>query len=159
MMVTTHHDPDQDFSGLQTYEWKEGAGGVRGELRLEGNRMLDRRIKSIIDEALHDRGYRRVEGGNPDFQIGYVAALEGKVAYGTVDDYFRYRRRAVWVTGVETVEYDEGTLVLDISDGSTGDPIWRGSAEAELHDDSREYREQKLREAVTRLLDRFPPVT
>jgi hypothetical protein len=51
---------------------------------------------------------------------------------------------------------DQGSLVLDISDGNA--IVWRGIARAKIKiGEKRERREELLREAIRDLLKRFPP--
>ena len=52
----------------------------------------------------------------------------------------------------------EGTLLIDIIDAGARELAWRGTAEAEVHNEaSPEQRQQRLNEAITKILDRFPP--
>ena len=63
------------------------------------------------------------------------------------------------LSGMEIqTEYDEGTLILDIVDAESRTLIWRGSARAEVSATvAPETREARVREAVRRILEQFPP--
>ena len=55
-------------------------------------------------------------------------------------------------------EVSEGTLVLDILDGPSGDLFWSASASAVLKPGaSGADRNKKIDEAVAKLLAKFPP--
>jgi len=57
-----------------------------------------------------------------------------------------------------TYTYDEGTLILDFIDAKTKQPIWRGSAKADVRfNNSPEQKRNKVNQAVTEMLKTFPP--
>ena len=109
----------------------------------------------MVDEELAARGWRRVDEGG-DVGVAYVAALERELAVDEVNDLFRYRGRLWTVSNVEVREFERGTLILDLTDPESGEPLWRGAAEAELHSEDRDYRERRLREAVQAILTELP---
>jgi len=59
--VGVDRDPDYDFTGKQTYAWKEG---VPAE-----NELHQKRIVAGVDGELTRRGLRRVEGEAPDLWV------------------------------------------------------------------------------------------
>src|SRR5439155_27050640 len=55
-------------------------------------------------------------------------------------------------------EYTEGTLILDVLDAATKSLVWRGTAQAEaLPSVDVSTPQARIREAVRRILERFPP--
>lgn len=56
------------------------------------------------------------------------------------------------------IEYEAGTLVLDIVDARTNRVIWRGWAERGMDGviDNQEWMEEEIDEVVTRILERLP---
>jgi hypothetical protein len=55
-------------------------------------------------------------------------------------------------------EYQQGSLILDISTPVPGRLIWRGFARSAIEpDETQEQRDTRLREAVNKLLKQFPP--
>jgi hypothetical protein len=63
-------------------------------------------------------------------------------------DYFEYRR------GVDTYEYEVGTLVLDFVDAKKKELVWRGTASGVI--DPGKTAEQ-IDGIIAKLLDNFPP--
>lgn len=139
----------------QSYSWRAGSGGVHGTARTSNNPVLDRTIKDAIDDALQARGFVHAEG-NGDLGVAYVAAIERELDVTEVNDFLQYRRGAYIVTRTEIREFDLGSLVIDITDGDSGDLVWRGAAEAELHSRNREYRQERLHEGIEAILDALP---
>jgi len=154
--VTHDYDPEVDFSGLKTYAWYAPPAAAAGV-----DTLTTRRISRAVDAELPLRGYRKVEGGSPDFLVHALAAIHQRIeavptsasmGYGWRGGYMAYS------TGTEIRAYDEGTLILDVISPATKVLLWRGTARAAV-DDSRspEEREARIREAVALILDSFPP--
>jgi hypothetical protein len=55
-------------------------------------------------------------------------------------------------------QYREGTLSIDVFDGHTHRPVWHGWAKKELSRKDIEQSETPIRQAVTSVLAKFPPV-
>lgn len=169
MQVTTDYDPEADFADLASYAWKPGPQPETGDPRLD-NRLLDERIRRAIEHALKAKGYEKTTVDQADFLVGYHAAIEGKLDVQTMNDYYGYGYGWGWNYGMGPAggyrgapethvrKFDEGMLIIDISDPATEKLIWRGSGQGEL-DDSRSppQRERQVHEAVDEILKRFPP--
>lgn len=156
MDVRSHRAPAADLTGFRSYAWAEAPGSVEGDIRMANNPLVDARIRETVEREMRVRGWRLVAAPDADLRLAYHAALEGKLDVETFYDYYPYaRRRGFVVSRTESREYDQGTLVLDLIDGASGEVVWRGSAQAELHSQTREYRRQKLEEAVRAILDRL----
>jgi len=62
------------------------------------------------------------------------------------------------ITTTEGREYEQGTLVIDIADASSREAIWRGTGEGVVNRSTNpETNQQRLRQAVDRILAEFPP--
>lgn len=67
-------------------------------------------------------------------------------------------RVGVGSTDVRVSEYEVGTLLLDVVDGSTNELVWRASAQARIDPNRTPQERTKLiRDAVHQMLERFPP--
>jgi hypothetical protein len=169
--VQTDYDPTADFSGFKTWAWVPGRQAETGDPRLD-NAILDGRIRRAVEIQLAEQGFQKASASEPDFLVGYLAAIEGKLDVQTVDRYYGYgpgparsyryppRWRSGGVYGSETYvyEYEEGTLILDVVSPRTRQLVWRGSATAEVNQTAdQERRDERLREAVRKMLERFPP--
>lgn len=169
--VTYNYDPAADFAALRTYEWVPSEQRRTGDPRVDDNPLLDTRIHQAVDGALGAKGYRIEASGSPDFLVGYYVTLDAKVDVQVLNDYYgytpgwgwRYRRGdlPVYRVGAPSAfvdEYDEGTLILDFIEPKTRKLIWRGTARDEVNLSAKlETRQKKLSEAVSRMLENFPP--
>ena len=109
------------------------------------------------------QGYRKVGDGAADFQVAYRTLIVEKHNLQSVNDYYGYDPAWGWggepdEWGEDTVEqYEEGSLILDVSIPSTNYLIWRATAAAEmLQAATPEEREQRVSEAVAKMLALFP---
>jgi Domain of unknown function (DUF4136) len=162
MQVQSDYDPAANFAGLKTYDWIKAAKKVTGNPRLD-DPALDKRIRELIESQLATQGYTNVTGGTPDFLVGFVVALEKKLAVSTMNDYYGYRAGWGWSYGAGTgtvmpesytYEYEQGSLIIDVVNPKTHDLMWRGSAQAEVN---RKKGNEQLSQAIGRILERFPP--
>ena len=95
--------------------------------------------------------------GTPDLLIHYHASINQRIDVNRVD------RRYGYCYGVDcpadVIEYEAGTLVLDIVDSRTNRVIWRGWAQDTVEGvlDNEDEMARQIDEAVTRMLARLPP--
>ena len=89
------------------------------------------------------------------FLIHYHASVTQHFEVNTVD-----RERGYCSDNCEPSvgQYDEGTLVLDMVDARTNKVVWRGSARGAVNGliDNQRLMEQKIDEAVRRMLEPLP---
>jgi hypothetical protein len=62
-------------------------------------------------------------------------------------------------TDTRTIDYQVGTLQIDLYDAGDGKLVWRGSAEQVLssRQGTPEQRAGSMRDLVTRVLSQYPP--
>jgi len=149
--VDTNYDPNASFEGLRTYAWREPS-------KESGDPLTLKLVRDAADAELAARGYQGV-AADPDFTIGQFVVVRQKVDVQFMDDYwgYSYRGGPHWSSTYVTT-YDEGSIVLDIANGSTGEPMWRGAATGIVDTSATpEERQQRIREAVAGVLAEFPP--
>jgi hypothetical protein len=161
MKVETDHDPAaaSRLGSYRTYRWLDASSAPPPLAASMGPTIV-----RSVDETLGEKGYRQ-EASRPDFLVKWHVTVADKTRTTTVESRPTFRDpRAMPSTASPstpvkvTSEYREGTLILDVVDGAWGTVVWRGSAEAELAASaSPETREARVREALHRILDRFPP--
>ena len=153
--VQTDHDPDFDFSGLNSFRWITAPG--------EGGSTNDRYIRGAIGSALEEKGFvetteraalavtfgvtrQRDQSGTPSNEMGRSGWGRGWDGVG------------MSTGGNAPNTWEDGTLVVDIYDTGTKDLVWTGSATTELSGlRSREDREAAVDEAVAKMMKDFPP--
>ncbi len=159
--VNTDYDSQaiSSMDAYQSFSWLPHPQG--GDARVN-NDLIATRVMNAVDETLAASGYTKVRRG-ADFLIGWHASLEGKADVTTMNNYYgygwgRWRRGVVVVQDTQVREYDEGTLIIDIVDAASNELVWRGSAQARVDEGaSSEQRSERIRNAVQKLLEGFPP--
>jgi len=150
--------PQADYSGLRTYQWVPLMQTVN---TAEVKRDTLVSLKIAFTDAFDAKGYKRVEN-NPDFVVALYVMSGGKIISSDWGYNYGWDRRS-WgdyqmERRVSTKEVGEGTLVLDILNGTQGELLWSGTASAVLKPGaSGADRNKKIDEAVEKLLAKFPP--
>ncbi len=181
MQVERDYDQDVSFEELETYTLIEQAERSTGHPAVSSP-LVDRRIRSAIERELDAMGFRRVTSGDADFKVAAHVVAEERLDAATLDRYgynnygynnygyrnYGYRRFGYpsyfgyggsgIITRDYVREYVEGTLILDIIDGSKNELIWRGWASKALaHEPKPEKVDKYVFEAVGKILEGFPP--
>ena len=154
--VETGHDPSGNFAARRTYAWKSGPRITTGDPRFE-NPQMEAQLKQTIDSVLTEKGFSKVES-NP----GFLVDVEGKLGAGTSTVVRRPRQDDSvpdwrWM-GSNTVHYEQGALILEMTDPSSGQPLWRAVATGMVQDQvEAEERRERGKKAVRKMLEDFPP--
>ena len=160
--VSQDYEQGYDFSKLKTYTWKPNDDKEYG---IVDNDLMDRRVKTAIENTLSARQYKQVFSGKPDFYISYHLTIEQIIHSSNVGGGFsvgrssggRYGSIGVG-TGTQVQTYDQGTLLIDITDSSSNKLIWRGISTQSVSEHSDpEKITQSVNETVEKTLLQFPP--
>lgn len=163
--VSQDYNLAQDFSRLRTYRWKADTPPPSRDVRVNSPLMAER-FRQAIDGTLSRRGYLQAAGS--DMVVSYEYTVQTKIES---DPYFgpsigvgygRYYNRGFVGVGTDfggnVRQYDVGLLVIDIADGRTGAPLWRGTATEMVRT---HWTPEDINAFVYRLVDavlaQFPP--
>jgi len=161
MEIRTEHDASVRFSELRSYAWsaRDPEEPTSPELDMTG---IEVAVREAVDAGLQRKGFRPAEAGEADFLVHARVAVEERVSRAELGDWTgpghgSGRRSSPMARDVEFA-WEAGSLVLDVLDPSGSKLLWRGTAEAEVDPAATpEESEARAREAVERLLERFPP--
>ncbi len=155
MTIRSDYDP-ASVPGIQSYgsyRWLPHPSS--GDPRVN-NPLMARRIQRAVDTEMSGKGYQPVRDGRADFLVGYHVAFDEKLEVETVNAHYGYRWGGVQESYVR--EYTQGTLIIDVIDAKTEQLVWRGMAQAEVHEaSSPDQRQKRINEAVKKILANFPP--
>ena len=146
-----------DFAGVDTFAWQ-----LTPETSLEGrNPFMHSLIKNTLEAELSTSGLTQVDS-NPDVYVNYHASTETETqlrtnsygySYGTYGmggwGYYGMAAGPVSTT-TRVVEYERGTLVVDIWDAATKELVWRGTVSDTLPDSP-----QKAEKLVVRAIGKM----
>ena len=161
VQVATDYDPDANLSSYETYSWLPRPVEPTGDVRAD-NPLVHARVRDAVDEALKAKGYERLLEGRPDFYIGYHLSLTTKLDASRMNNYYGYgaRHRPGMGTSQTVIrEYEVGVLVLDIVDADLDRLVWRSTGRKVVQETppTPEESRQRILDAVTQILEPFPP--
>lgn len=160
--VRYNFDKQTDFTKFKTYKWVS----IKDAQPVDS--LLDKQIKSAIDDELAKKGLSRVDSDPADLYVGYQAAVNQEKQFTSYSNDWGYGPgwyRGGWyggggmttTTGQTSTIYT-GQLALDMYDPANHDLIWRGVASKTIDTKAKpEKREKNLGKAVEKLLKNFPP--
>ena len=168
-----------DFSLYKTYSWHAPNEYNSSSDAYIADPLVDKKIRSTIDQVLAGKGFKKLEDGQVDFLVnysiittdevdissynnynGYVAGWRHGGRYGAPYQYYGSGYRELGPEVETTIElYKQGTFVLDIVGVKEGKLEWRGTAEARMPVSklTPEKREHTISEVVGNVLKAFPP--
>jgi hypothetical protein len=113
---------------------------------------------SEIDRQMKIRGYSK-ESGDPDLFIALHGGIQPKMDFADweylEDQYEQYweKRR------LDIIQYEDDMLIVDFIDNEKKTLVYRAIAYALISlEPTPEEREKKINEAVTKILENFPPL-
>ena len=162
--VSQDYDAAADFSSLKTFTWLMAKQKKTGDLRVD-NPLLDLRIRKAVDSSLAKKGYKKIFQGTPDFYVSYKYGIFIKIdpervhtgigfGFGGSGSFGSIGFR----TGSDVRGYDEGMLVIDITDAENEKLLWRGTGTRRVsrHSDP-DKTTKEVNENVDKILAQFPP--
>jgi hypothetical protein len=150
MHSSYNSDPDADFSQYSTFAWDEPLNKAANESYnpLVNNTLVEKQLKSAIESEMTSRGYKLVES-NPDLFVNFHTMVESKSEVSSYPNNYYFW----WRNDVRTINYEEGTLIVDVIDAKKDQLVWQGFT-------SNELRTQKLAEslksAVQKVFSKYP---
>ena len=154
-------DQDYDFSSIETFSWMPSAG----ETLEQSDPFLHGHIINTIEFQLTSNGLTEV-ASNPDVLVTYYGSTDTEIrlqsdsygygwgTYGPAWGYYGYGgygRVGPVSTTTRVVEYERGTLVVDIIDARNSDLIWRGT----VSDISISDNPSKMQKTITKAIARM----
>lgn len=156
MTVSSHVRDGLDMTPYQTYDWGPAGPLPTGDPRLDQDPFFKDHVLGAVEKELAARGIRLSSSGIPDLLIHYHASISNRIDVNRTEREYGYCQGADCQSWV--IEYEAGTLVLDVVDARTNRLIWRGWAQDSVEDalGNQDTMAKKIDEAVTRMLARFP---
>ena len=155
MTVSSHVERGLDFSQYRTFAWGPADALPTGDPRLDNNPFFKDYLEGAVGKALEGRHYARVMSGAPDLLVHYHANISKTFDVNGVD-----HRNGYCYDDCEPVivEYEQGTIVLDVVDTQTNRVVWRGWAQDSIGGiiDNQELLRKEVNKAVTRMMELFP---
>lgn len=165
--IETQFDKGTDFRPMKTYAWHPDGNDVKilqatGDDPAEVRRTFDPVIVPAVDQMLAKQGLTLAPTADADLFVNYYILVGPGGSSQSMGQFLA--PVPVWglppfapSTSALTV-YEQGTLILDITNAKQRSVIWRGSAQDALDRTRKEAEREKIvRDAITQILKKFPP--
>ncbi|HEY2067214.1 MAG TPA: DUF4136 domain-containing protein [Gemmatimonadaceae bacterium] len=156
IQVQTVTAPNAQFAGRRTFRILEPR--YRGNVALASNDPM--LVNSITAQALRDEIRRAFESrgyvyapDRADLDVAYYALAQPVTDIRTFD--YGYTWRGFPRQYVDVVQYEQGTVIIDVIDPATHELLWRGQGKAPVDQDPNKY-VSVLRQAVDKIVAKFP---
>jgi hypothetical protein len=152
LTVRSYSAPEFNVTQYRTYNWGPADPLGSGDPRLDNNPFFQARLQADVQKQLAARGLEKTASGTPDLLIHHHESVEQRLAAPAFDGEQGNCRDC------RSSIYEAGTLTIDFVDTRTSRLVWRGWAEGAVDGvaDNQEWMEQKIDEAVIRILAKFP---
>ena len=153
--VGAHLERGVNFAEYVTYDWEPPDNLPVGDPRLDNNPFFNDYLQGAIERRLAAKGFERAQGQQPDLLVHYHATVSQKLDVYRADSHLGY---CYDNCDQQYVEYEQGTLVLDIVDTRTRRVVWRGWAEQSLSGviDDQDRLQTEVERGVERMMQRLP---
>lgn len=153
--VSSHIEKDVTFSDFVTYDWGPPDNLPVGDPRLDNNPFFVDRLQGSVEKQLAAKGYVHAVTGSPDLLIHYHANVSQRMDVYAVDNQYGY---CYGNCEPQVVDYDLGTLIIDIVDNKTNKVVWRGWAQEAMTGiiDNQQRLEKQVDEGVTKMMRLLP---
>jgi hypothetical protein len=153
-----------DVSALKTYSWLHDVDKPAEDVRLNDPKIRQT-VRTAVEQSLSSKGYEQVDRRQADFLVTWFGAIEKKIKKENIDHFYApygygtlYRDPVLNTESPRTIlEYEKGTIIIDIVDPKSQKLIWRGSGSGRLAEDQPEQTVlRNLNRSVTKILAPFP---
>ena len=157
LTVSSHIERGVDFSQFVTYDWGPPDNLPVGDPRLDNNEFFRDYLEGAVEKRLAAKGFERAVNGEPDLLVHYHASVSQKVDVYEADRPYGYCYGDN--CNARVVDFEQGTLVIDVVDRRTKKVIWRGWAQDTMTGviDNQPRLEQQVKEGVAKMMQLLPP--
>ena len=155
MTVSSHIERNINVADYVTYDWGPPDNLPVGDPRLDNNPFFRDYVQGAIEKKLAARGFERALTGDPDLLVHYHASVDQRVDVYEADARYGY---CYGNCEARVVDYEQGTLVVDLVDRKTKKVVWRGWAQDTMNGviDNQDRLEKQVDEGVARMMLLLP---
>ena len=155
MTVSSHIERNVNFTEYVTFDWGPPDNLPVGDPRLDNNQFFRDYLQGAVERKLTANGFELADDREPDLLVHYHASVNQKVDVYEADRPYGY----CYVNcEPRVVEFEQGTLVIDIVDRRTNKVVWRGWSQDTMTGviDNQDRLEAQVEEGVSRVMLLLP---
>jgi hypothetical protein len=144
--VHTASLPTAPFGRYHTFSFADPEGAPEGYKMSPRSEEVQRRLKPLLVAVLQQKGYT-LATGKGDLVLAYGSGRRERVIQHSDPSHD-------WLDEDEEDDFTEGSIVLDVFDGSNDGQVWHGATRAGINPDRID--QAQLERSVRRLLAKYP---
>jgi hypothetical protein len=154
--VGADHEAGIRFDQYRTFGWEAQDALPVGDPRLDNNPFFDSRVRGAVELELAAKGLRLVTA-SPDLLIHYHASVQQRVDVMKRDEGRGYITPDYGQAST-VVEFEEGTILLDVADAMSKRILWRGWAQTDVGGLMNRPRDmqKRINTSMHRMIKTFP---
>jgi hypothetical protein len=155
MTVGSYVERGLDLTQYDTYNWGTPDALPTRDPRFDENPFFNDQLQGAVEKQLAAKGFGQPTSDAPDLLIHYHANISRRIDVNNADLALGYSYDE---ESVPVVEFETGTLVIDLLDARTNRLLWRGWARHGVEDmlADPDKMAQRIDQAVSGILARFP---
>lgn len=155
MNVSAHVERGTNFTEYVTYDWGPPDNLPVGDPRLDNNPFFNDYLQGAVEKKMAAKGYERTNDGGADVLIHYHASVNQRLDVYRADQQYGY---CYGNCEPQVVDFEQGTLVIDLVDAKTKKVIWRGWAQDTMTGviDNQDRLQKQVDESVTKMMLLLP---
>lgn len=158
-IVRSDYDPRADFAAYRTFAFLEPLGTDRAGYTT----LLTERLKRAAAMQLESRGYVYREK-DPDLLINFQTNVQSRTEYispppmmwGYGYGYGFYGGWPGYAFGPDVIQYNEGTLKVDLIDAKRKQMVWEGSGTSILNNPEQTISDAAIQNMIASIFARYP---
>ena len=155
--IASEEEPGINWGTYKTYDWLNNKwvhmGNGNPEWLTPGTEV---KIRQAFEAQMKQRGFTP-DIFAPDLVLHYHVVVKDEMTYVrdwycTEEDWTRDGRCQY----IKPVNFKEGTLILDMIDGRTGNQVWRGTVSGVLDNANMQQLDKRINQAAEMMFRKFP---
>lgn len=156
--VSSDYDTSADFAKYQSFNFIVEKSPDSEPYKS----LLDNRLEAAITREMQARGYILVEAdAETDLTVDYHAHVEDKQKIVSSPEPMHWGRGwydpwPAYNSNVRTVDYKQGTLIINLVDAASKQMVWQGMMQGTVKRSDLENPSAAVSNAVTRIFSEYP---
>lgn len=148
--------PDLRTAAYRTFTWELPDQFPTGDPRLDNNPFFVRELQNAVSVELGELGLREGNASS-DLTVHFHATVQNRVDVFEADRAAGYDVSG-YGTATQVMQYEEGTVLVDVAERTTKKLLWRGWMQTDLSGTigNNAALGERVRRGMAKLFERFP---